>query len=57
MSALPYHCTVRTAKGTKISETLWANSAEQAARRIEKKLGGRCVSISDRNKKADKVNA
>lgn len=51
MSALAYHCTVRTAKGDKVSKTLMANSAEQAARRIERELGGRCVKISDRNKK------
>lgn len=51
MSALPYHCKVKTVSGTFVSDTVWANSAEQAARRIEKALGGRCVKVSDRNKK------
>jgi len=51
MSALPYHCVVKTDKGTKVSDTIWANSAEQAARRIERATGFRCVKVSDRNKK------
>ncbi len=51
MSALPYHCKVKTSEGTFMSETIWANSAHQAAKRIEKAYGGKVVKISDRNKK------
>jgi len=55
MSALAYDVIVTGPRGGKSVETLWANSADQAARRVCKDRGVHLskVHVSDRNKKVD----
>ena len=54
MSALAYDVTITGKRGAKSTVTLWANSADQAARRVmrSKKISdARLIHVSDRNKK------
>ena len=54
MSALAYDVVVTGKRGAKTTVTLWANSADQAARRVmrsHKITEARLVHVSDRNKK------